>query len=125
MAVGLHFLVQPVGAMRGPMLQVSPRFAEAARSLGQGRLGVLRTITLPLIAPGVLAGAGLVFLSTMKELPLTLLLAPTGFQTLAVGVWDAAREGFYTQAAVPAAILLIVSSLSVALLLRGGEAAKA
>lgn len=124
MAVGLHFLVQPMGAMRGPMLQVSPRFAEAAHSLGQGRLGVLRTITLPLILPGILAGAGLVFLSTMKELPLTLLLAPTGFRTLAVGVWDAAREGFYTQAAIPAAILLIVSSLSVALLLRGSEAAK-
>ena len=73
LAVGLHFLVQPVGAMRGPMLQVSPRFPEAAHSLGQGRLGVLRTITLPLIAPGILAGAGLVFLSTMKELPLTLI----------------------------------------------------
>jgi iron(III) transport system permease protein len=105
------------------MLQVSPRYPEAAHSLGQGRLGVVRTITLPLIAPGIVAGAGLIFLSAMKELPLTLLLAPTGFRTLATGVWDAAREGFYAQAAVPGAILLIVSTLSVALLLRGGDAA--
>ena len=121
LAISLRYLVQAVGAMRGPMLQVSPRTVEAARSLGEGNLGVLRTVTLPLLRPGIVAGAMLVLLSGLKELPLTLLLAPPGTSTLATGLWDAAREAFYAQAAVPAALLLLVSFLSVALLVRRGE----
>lgn len=118
LAVALRFLVQAVGALRGPMLQISPQTLEAARSLGERPLGVLRTITLPLLRPGLAAAAALVFLSALKELPLTLLLAPAGFQTLATELWDSAREAFYGQAAIPAALLLMVSFLSVALLLR-------
>lgn len=120
-AVALRYVVQSVGALRGPMLQVSPRTTEAARSLGEGPLGVARTITLPLLRPGIVAGAALVFLSALKELPLTLLLAPTGFETLATKLWDAAREGFYSQAAVPASLLLIVSLASIGLLIRRGD----
>jgi iron(III) transport system permease protein len=121
MAVAVRYHVQPTGALRSPVLQVGPRTLDAARSLGEGPAGVARTVVLPLLRPGILAGGALVFLSALKELPLTLLVAPTGFSTLATEVWDAAREGFFTQAAVPAALLLAVSSLSVALLLRGQE----
>ncbi len=121
LAITLRYLVQPVGALRGPTLQVSPRTLEAARSLGEGAIGVLRTVTLPLLRPGVVAGAMLVSLSALKELPLTLLLAPPGTSTLATELWDAAREAFYAQAAVPAALLLAVSFASVALLVRRGE----
>ncbi|MEX1334539.1 MAG: iron ABC transporter permease [Candidatus Limnocylindrales bacterium] len=121
LAIGLRYLVQAVGAMRGPMLQVSPRTVEAARSLGEGSVGVMRTVTLPLLRPGIVAGFMLVLLSGLKELPLTLLLAPPGTSTLATELWDAAREAFYAQAAVPAGLLLMVSLLSVALLVRRGE----
>jgi iron(III) transport system permease protein len=121
LAVSLRYLVQAVGAMRGPMLQVSPRTIEAARSLGEGRVGVLRTVTIPLLRPGLVAGAMLVLLSGLKELPLTLLLAPPGMSTLATELWDAAREGFYAQAATPAVLLVIVSFISVGLLVRRGE----
>jgi iron(III) transport system permease protein len=121
-AVSLRYLIQPVGALRGPMLQVAPRTLDAARSLGESPLGVVRTIVLPLLRPGLLAGAALVFLSALKELPLTLLLAPTGFWTLATQLWDSAREAFFAQAAIPAAILLVVSLASVGLLVRRGEA---
>ncbi len=120
-AITLRYLVQSVGALRGPMLQVSPRTVEAARSLGEGWAGVLRSITLPLLRPGLAAGATLVLLSALKELPLTLLLAPPGYSTLATELWDAAREGFYAQAAIPAALLLGVSFISVGLLVRRGE----
>lgn len=120
-AVALRFLVQAVGALRGPMSRISPRLAEAARSLGERPAGVTRTIVLPLLRPGLLAAASLVLLSALKELPLTLLLAPTGFRTLATDLWDRAREGFYAQAAVPAALLLVVSLVSVLLLVRREE----
>ncbi len=120
-AISLRYLVQSVGALRGPMLQVSPRTVEAARSLGEGTVGLLRSITLPLLRPGIVAGLTLVLLSGLKELPLTLLLAPPGYSTLATELWDAAREAFYAQAAVPAALLLLVSFVSVGLLVRRGE----
>jgi iron(III) transport system permease protein len=67
-------------------------------------------VTLPLILPGLLAGSALVFLSSLKELPATLLLRPAGFETLAVRVWIWSEEGFYFQAA-PAALLLVVMSI--------------
>ena len=121
LAISLRFLVQAVGALRGPMLQVSPRTVEAARSLGEGSIGVVRSVTLPLLRPGIVAGAMLVLLSGLKELPLTLLLAPPGTSTLATELWDAAREAFYAKAAIPAALLLLVSFISVALLVRRGE----
>jgi iron(III) transport system permease protein len=59
----------------------------------------------------MLAGAGLVFLTTMKELPATLLLRPTEFETLAVRIWSTTSEGFYTRAAVAALVLLTVSAV--------------
>jgi len=121
LAISLRYLVQSVGALRGPMLQVSPRTVEAARSLGERPLGVLRSVTLPLLRPGLVAGATLVLLSALKELPLTLLLAPPGFSTLATELWDAAREGFYAQAAIPATLLLAVSFISVGVLVRRGD----
>jgi iron(III) transport system permease protein len=65
-----------------------------------------------------MAGILLVILAALKELPLTLLLAPPGFSTLATDLWDAAREAFYARAAVPATLLLVVSFLSVGLLVR-------
>jgi iron(III) transport system permease protein len=118
LAVALRFLMQPVAALRGPLLQIGPATLEAARSLGESAFGTVRTIVLPLVRPGAMAAAALVFLSAMKELPLTLLVAPTGFGTLATRLWDAAREGFFTQAALPAALLLIVSTASLAVLVR-------
>ena len=120
-AVAMRFLVQGVGALHGPVLQIAPRTLEAARSLGERPIGIARTITLPLLRPGLVAGLALVFLSALKELPLTLLLAPAGFGTLATTLWDAAREAVYSQAALPALLLLIVSFLSVGLLVRRGE----
>ena len=73
-------------------------------------------VTLPLIRPGLLAGAGLVFLSTMKELPATLILRPIGFETLATRVWSAASEGVFSEAALPSLVLLLASAVPVHLL---------
>ncbi|MFP2910663.1 iron ABC transporter permease, partial [Pyxidicoccus sp. 3LFB2] len=80
--------------------------------------------TAPLLRPGLLAGAALVFLTAMKELPATLLLAPIGFETLATRVWSATAEGRFAEAALPALVLLGVSTLGVGLLVsqEGGSA---
>ena len=80
-----------------------------------------RSTTLPLLRPAVVAGAALVFLTTAKELPMTLILAPTGFTTLATQVWGAVGDGFYARAAPSALLLVGLSLLSVAILLRGED----
>jgi iron(III) transport system permease protein len=105
------FLPQAVSPLRSTLLQVSPRIEEAGRALGSGPWRSFRRLTLPLISRGALAGFALVFLTAMKELPATLLLRPTGFETLATEVWTAASVGFYSEAAVPALVLVAVSAV--------------
>jgi iron(III) transport system permease protein len=89
---------------------VSPRYEEAARGLGRGSLQTFKLVTLPLARSGVLAGAALVFLSAMKELPATLLLRPIGFETLATDIWALTQIGAYSRAALPALVLIAVSA---------------
>jgi iron(III) transport system permease protein len=73
--------------------------------------------------PGLLAGGGLVLLSTMKELPATLLLAPAGFQTLATKIWTATEDAFLADASLAALVLVVVSAvLTWLLVVRQGDA---
>ena len=111
------FVSAAVGAARSSFLQVSPNVEEAARGLGRTPLGVFASVTLPLVRPGIVSGAALVFLLTMKELPATLILSPIGFQTLATSIWSAASEAFFAQAAAPALLLILTSSVPLAFLL--------
>jgi iron(III) transport system permease protein len=113
----VRFLPQAVGSTRASLLQVDPALHDAARVLGRSPAAAFREVTLPLVAPGVLAGTALVFLTTMKELPATLMLRPTGFETLVVRIWRAESAGYVGAAAVPALILVVVSALSMFLLL--------
>ncbi|UYN90465.1 MAG: iron ABC transporter permease [Anaerolineales bacterium] len=110
------FLPQAVAAVRASFQRVPAQLEEAARSLGSGPLGVVRRVTLPLLRPGVSAAVALVFLTAMKELPTTLLLAPIGFKTLATSVWSFVSEAFFARAAAPALLLILTSSLPMALL---------
>ncbi len=110
------YLPPALGATRSALLQVNPRMEEAARSLGRTPVRAFATVTLPLLRSGVLAGAALVFLLTMKELPATLILSPIGFETLATSIWSAASEAFFAQAAAPALLLVLASSVPMAFL---------
>ncbi len=113
----VRFLPQAAGSLRTTLHQINPRVEEAARSLGRRPFGVLTSVTAPLLAPGILAGAALVFLTTIKELPTTLLLGPTGFPTLATLVWSASSEAMFARAAAPALLLLLISALAMALMI--------
>ncbi|MCG1002907.1 MULTISPECIES: iron ABC transporter permease [Halobacterium] len=113
----VRFLPQAVGTVRSSVLQVDPKLTEAARTLGRSPFGAFRKVTLPLIAPGVAAGAALVFLTTMKELPATLMLSPIGFETLVSYIWLVRGAGSYGAAAIPALVLVGVSALSMVVIL--------
>src|SRR5690606_14709305 len=122
LAYVIQFLPQAMGAWRSALLQVNPRLEEAARSLGYGPWQAMFRVTVPLVIPGVLAGAALVFLTVLKELPATLLLSPIGFSTLATLIWSGTSEAFYARAAPAALLLLLASFLSVFFLFSGERA---
>ena len=120
-AYAVRFLPQASGLLRASLVALGPRLEEAGRTLGDGPVVVVRRLTLPLLRPALVAGAALVFLTTVKELPMALILGPIGFDTLATEIWDAASGGFYARAAAPAALLMILSAATVAVLLRAEE----
>ena len=115
-AYTLHFMAEALGPIRSSMYQISPRVEEAARSLGYKRFPAFLKTTLPMLRGGITASIAFVFLSAMKELPITFLLSPIGFEPLAVNVWSYSIEALYAQAAPYALVILIFSSLFVGLL---------
>jgi iron(III) transport system permease protein len=113
----VRFLPQSLGSSRAAFLGVSGSLPEAARTLGHTPSQAFRRVTFPLVLPGVLGGAALVFLTTMKELPATLLLRPPEFKTLVTYIWTVQQSGYYGHAAFPAFVLLGVSALSMLVIL--------
>ncbi len=89
--------------------QAPPGLAETARSLGVGRLGAFRRVTLPLIGPGLAAAFCLVFLSAVTELTATLILIPTDTHTLATQFWAYQTNASYAAAAPYAAMLVAIA----------------
>src|SRR5680860_264278 len=107
----VHFGAPALRAAEVAVTSVPPRLGDAARALGAGRWRRLRAVDLPLMLPGLLAGAGLVLLSTMKELPATLLLAPPGVQTLATRIWVSTQDAYLADASLGSLVLIALSAL--------------
>ncbi|GAA1929105.1 iron ABC transporter permease [Streptomyces sodiiphilus] len=110
-AYAVLFLPLAVTAVRAAVLQAPPELEDMARSLGRGPLATLREVTLPLAAPGVAAGTALTFVVIMKELPATLLLRPTGMDTLATRLWTQTDVGAYAAAAPYALALILIAAV--------------
>jgi iron(III) transport system permease protein len=77
-------------------------------------------VHLPLLHPALAAGALLVFVDAMKELPATLMLRPVNFDTLATWLYADAARGAYEEGAVAALLIVLAGLLPVALLARRG-----
>ncbi len=117
----VRFLPQAVASTRSAFEQVNPATELAGRGLGKGRATVFARITLPQILPGVAGGGTLVFLTVMKELPVTLLLSPIGFETLATQVWSATSQAFFARAALPALAIVAISAVPLLTMTRYGD----
>jgi len=113
----ISFLALAIGPIRSALLQVPARLEEAARSLGRRPFTAFFQATFPVIRRPVVAGTALVLMVAMKELPLTYLLAPTGFHTLAVRVFTRTSEAMLAEAAPFALAIVLFSSLFVGLLI--------
>ena len=110
-AVGLSFV-------QSSLERVHLRIDEAARTLGSSRSGILMRIHIPLVRRSLLAAGLLVFVDVVKELPVTLMLRPFNFDTLAVRVYQLASDERLEEAATAALLIGIVGLLPVMLLSR-------
>ncbi len=107
----IHFGAQALGASEVAVRAVPERLRESSRLLSPSRWRRRREVEAPLMRPGLAGAAGLVLLSTIKELPATLLLAPIGFDTLATEVWGSYADGFYAAAGAASLLLIALSAL--------------
>jgi iron(III) transport system permease protein len=114
----VRFLALAWGSVEASLLRVPRQLDEAARGLGADRLDVLARVHVPMMRTGLLTAALLVFVEVMKELPATLLLRPTGGDTLAIAVWQATAESLFETAALPALLIVLVGLLPVAVMIR-------
>jgi len=118
LAYAIMFLPRAMVSIRAALDQAPPVFDDVAHALGSGPLETLRRVTLPLVAPGLGAGAALVFLAVVTELTATLLLAPIGTRTLATQFWSNSSSIAYGAAAPYAALMVILSAPVTVLLTR-------
>ncbi len=93
--------------------RIRPSVLESARSLGVGGWRLLRRVHLPLLRNGLLTAALLVVVDVMKEMPITLMTRPFGWDTLATRVFEFSNEGQWAEAALPAIAIVVVGLLPV------------
>ncbi len=117
----LRFLPIAVGYAESGLSKVSPSLDMAARSLGAGAAETAFRVHLPILRPALAAGALIVFVDCMKELPATLLLRPFGVETLSTQLFAEASRGTYEVGAVSALAIVLVGLIPVILLARATE----
>lgn len=115
-ALVLLYMPKGVGAMRAGFQQVSAAAEDTARTLGDGPLRVWWRVSLPQALPAIGAAWLLVATAVMKELPVTLMLRPTGVNTLATELWNSSSLGAYG-ASAPVALALVLVGLIPAVML--------
>ena len=112
----VRFQAVGYGAMLSGVRRLPENLMSASRVLGHGYGASLRQIILPLLKSSFLAGLMLVFVDIMKELPMTLLLRPFDFETLATHTYQFAKDEMLEQAALPALMIVVTGLVPVILM---------
>jgi len=110
-AYAIMFFPLALVGVRASVAQAPAGLEDVARSLGKRRITVFWQVTRPLIAPGLAAAFCLVFLSAVTELTATLILVPTGVQTLATQFWNYQQNLAYGQAAPFALVMIAIAAV--------------
>jgi iron(III) transport system permease protein len=114
----MSFLALAFGPIRLALLQIGARQEAVARTLGASPVGAFARVVLPRLRRPMVAGGLLVFIMVVKELPITYLLAPTGYTTLAMNVFSRTNEGMLAGAAPYALAIVVFASFFVGLILK-------
>ena len=117
----VRFMAVAYNSVEASMDKVTPHMEMAAQTLGASPARVMWRVHLPLVKVGMAAGAALVFVDVMKELPATILLAPFGMETLSMWTYMLAAESLWESAALPSLTIVLVGLMPVMLLMRVGR----
>lgn len=119
----IRFLAVGFGATDSAMQRITLSMEEASRSLGVSGLEMIKRVHFPLLKGGLLGAFLLVFVDIMKEMPITLLMRPFGWDSLAVRIFEMTSEGEWQRAALPAVVLVLAGLLPIFGLIRASEEA--
>ncbi len=117
----VRFLAPAYAALDSNMQRITPGLDDAARLAGLRGFTLLRRVHIPILSQGILVGSVLVFVDVMKELPLTLMTRPFGWDTLAVKIFELTSEGEWERAALPSLVLVMAGLIPVFLLIRSSS----
>lgn len=115
-----RFLAVGFNPVESGLQRVTHSIDEAAISLGVVGGALVRKVHVPLLRTSLATAATLVFVDVMKEMPITLITRPFGWDTLAVRVFEMTSEGEWERAALPAVAIVLVGLVPAALLTRRG-----
>lgn len=114
----VRFQAVGYGSVTSGLTKIPPNLIACSRSLGMTSHSTMRRITIPLIRNSIIAGGVLAFVDIMKELPMTLLLRPFDFETLATYSYQFAHDELMDQASLPALVIVVVGLIPVVFLNR-------
>lgn len=120
----IRFLAIGYQAIDSGFGKIGKKFFEASRMLGHGVNYTFFKVDLPMLKPAIISAFALTFVDVVKELPLTLILRPFNFNTLATKTFEYANDEMIHEAAIPALIIIIISVISIYLLYKLGEGEK-
>ena len=107
-----RFLTISKGSIDSALERISPSIDEAAKGLGANNFRVIKEVHIPLLKGPALVGTLLVFIDTIKELPVSFLIRPFDFETLSVRIYQYADDGRLGSAIVPAILITILGLIA-------------
>lgn len=114
----VRFLAIALQTVEAGLTRVTPSMDDAARSLGLSARATLRRVHVPMLSGSVLTAALLVFVDVMKELPATFALRPFNFDTLAIAIYNLAKDERLAEAATPSLVIVLVGLVPLVMLSR-------
>ncbi len=108
----VRFLTISKGPLDSGFERISPSLDEAANGLGSNWLGVIKRVHIPLLKGPIFVGSLLVFVDTIKELPITFILRPFDFDTLSVRIYQYAGDERMAEALLPALFITVLGLIA-------------
>ena len=112
----IRFIAVAFNPLEASKTKISDRLSESSRLLGKGRVATFFKIDFPLLKTGMASAFILVFVDTMKELPLTLILKPYRINTLAVKAYEYASDELILEASIPSLCIIATGIVPIILL---------
>jgi iron(III) transport system permease protein len=116
-----RFMAVGYNPIDSAMQRVTLSIDEASMGLGVSGWSMLQKVHLPILKGGIFTAATLVFVDVMKEMPITLMTRPFGWDTLSVRIFEMTSEGEWEQAALPAVVLVLTGLIPIIMLTRQAE----